>query len=280
MLSKFAYIAPTTGAELFDLLQEHAGNAHILAGGTDLLVDYRGGKPMPELLVDIKGIQEFRKISFSPQHGLSLGALATCAEIAEHRTVRARYPLLECAASHIGSPQLRNRATVGGNLCTGSPCADFAAALLALDAEAELASGAGTRIVPLRDFFTGVKTTRIANNEVLQRIVIPPDTAGAAWGFEKLKRIKGHDLALVSVAIARTDSALRVAVGSCAPTPVVLRKLSPTAGVKQICAEALRVLKPITDQRASKEYRLFMVQEYIRRIIDQIGVSGGYDEKK
>lgn len=267
MLQPFTYAAPTSAPELYELLAQHAGKAHILAGGTDLLVEYHMGTPPAALVIDIKKIPEYRAVSFSAKEGLSIGAAVTCIEIIADRTINARYALLGHAAHQIGSPQLRNRATIGGNLCTASPCADMGCSLLALNASVELASHRGSRIIPLQDFFTGVKSTQVQNDEVLQRIIVPADMAGSRWGMEKLKRIKGHDLALVSVAMVRKGSVLRVGIGSCAPTPVALRDLPATATPDQVCAEAAQALKPITDLRASKEYRMFMVQEFIRRIM-------------
>lgn len=270
MLQEFSYVAPASRPELLDLLAKHAGKAHILAGGTDLLVEYHMGYPAAGLVIDIKRIPEFRAISFSPKDGLSIGAAATCVDVIKDRAIAAKYPLLAHAAHCIGSPQLRNRATIGGNLCTASPCADMGCSLLALGAMIELASRKKVRVIPLREFFTGVKTTKLQPDEVVQRVIVPPDMAGARWGMEKLKRIKGHDLAVVSVAIARTGKVLRAGMGSCAPTPIVLDDLPPGVTAAAVCAAATKALKPITDLRASKEYRLFMVQEFIRRIMKNL----------
>ncbi len=266
MLHEFSYLAPGTRAELFKLLEARGAAARILAGGTDLLVDIRAGKARPDCVVDIKQIPEYRAIAYSPRAGLSVGATVTCIDLLEDATVRAKYPLIREAAGRIGSPQLRNRATVAGNFCTASPCADLGTCLLALGASVELASAAGTRMVPLKEFFTGVKRTQLKPGEVLERVWVPADMAGARGGMEKLKRIKGHDLALVSVVMAARGKLLRVAVGSAAPTPVVTADLDSAAPVKAVVAAVMAAIKPISDVRAGREFREFMIQHYVEQL--------------
>lgn len=267
MLVEFDYLAPVRRDELLVLLKK-GKKMKILAGGTDLLVDIRAGKLPIDTLVDIKKIPEFRAISFSPKEGLSIGAAVTCSELIGDPMVQRKYPLLVNAASRIGSLQLRNRATIAGNLCTASPCSDMGCSLLACGASLEIISAGGNRTVKLKDFFTGVKKTALQEQEVVLRILVPVESADAEWGMEKLKRIKGHDLALASVAMIKTAKTLRIGVGSCAPTSVVLKDLPPGVSVKDACAEALKVIKPIDDLRASKEFRTFIVQVMISRLID------------
>ena len=270
MLQEFAYFAPEDKSELLDFLSRNSEKSRILAGGTDLIVELNGSELVPDFVVDIKKIGEFRKISFDRKKGLSIGSTVTCIELMNDSNVLNFFPLLADAAGRIGSYQLRNRATIGGNLCTASPCADMGCSLLSLGAEIELVSEKKSRIIPLKTFFTGVKSTQIQPNEVVRRIKVPADSANSSWGMEKLKRIKGHDLALVSVAIARKNGVTRVGVGSCAPTPIVLPDFVNNESAEEICAVAATTIKPITDVRASADFRLFMVQQFITGILAQM----------
>jgi carbon-monoxide dehydrogenase medium subunit len=270
MLHPFGYAAPATKKELLALLAKHKERAKLLAGGTDLLVGIRAGSLKPEIVVDLKKLPGIATISFSSKEGLSIGAGVLAGTLVADETVRSRFPLLADAASRLGSPQLRNRATVGGNLCTASPCADLGVALMALGASVEIVSEKGERVIPLSRFFTGVKKTVLGPTEYLSRIVVPADMAGAWSGMEKLKRIKGHDIALASVALVRTRNVMRVAVGSCAPTPVVTKDLPPGCSLSETQNAVRAILAPIDDLRASADYRVAMVEAYVERIFGRM----------
>ncbi|HNV70712.1 MAG TPA: xanthine dehydrogenase family protein subunit M [Candidatus Ozemobacteraceae bacterium] len=270
MLQEFSYQAPATQAELLQLLKERGNEVRLLAGGTDLLVDIRSGFHKPQTLVDLKKIPELRQLTFDAKTGLSIGAAVRCIDVMQNKIVREKYPLIANAASRIGSIQLRNRATLVGNLCTASPAADMAPGLLCLDASVEIASTTGTRTVKLSEFFTGVKRTVLDQSEVVTRILVPATTAGLKSGMEKLKRIKGHDLALASVCMVRRDTRLRVAIGACSVTPVLLPEFSVGDALSDIKEAAAKAIKPIDDVRASAKYRVFMVQTYIERLWNQI----------
>ncbi len=270
MLQNFSYLAPETLKELYALLKKSNGKATILAGGTDLLVNMHNNWISPECLIDIKKIPELKGISYSPKTGLSIGATTVCIDLINNSDVKKHYPLLAEAAHQIGSPQLRNRATIAGNLCTASPCADMGCSLLAMGASVELGSAEGTRVIALKDFFTGPKKTQIKKTEVLLRILVPADMAGAKFGMRKLKRIKGHDIAVASVAIARTAKVLRIGVGSAAPTPVVTADLSPSITVDKAVAAAEKIICPIDDVRAGAEYRRFMVKEFVEQLYSEV----------
>lgn len=270
MLQEFSYQAPTTQVELLQILKEQGNEVRLLAGGTDLLVDIRAGIHKPRAVVDLKRIAEFKQLTFDAKTGLSIGATVRCIDVMQNKVIREKYPLIANAAGRIGSIQLRNRATLVGNLCTASPAADMAPALLCLDASIEIASAAGTRLVKLSEFFTGVKRTVLDHSEVVTRILIPAASAGLKSGMEKLKRIKGHDLALASVCMVRRDTKLRVAVGACSVTPVLLPEFSVRDALSDIKDAAAKAIKPIDDVRASAKYRVFMVQTYIERLWNQI----------
>ena len=266
MLQEFSFQAPATKAELITLLQQKGDRLKLLAGGTDLLVDIRGGMSRPEIVVDIKQIPELRSLSYDAKTGLSIGAAVRCVDVINDKVVREQYPLLVTAASQIGSFQLRNRATIVGNICTASPAADMAPALLCLDASVEIWSPAGRRTVSIDKFFTGVKKTVMEKGECVARIIIPAEMGKLRGGMKKLKRIKGHDLALASVCMVRKEHRLRAAIGACAITPVLLKEFSISSKSAEIVKTALEQIKPIDDIRASAKYRLFMVQTYIEEL--------------
>lgn len=271
MLQTFNYLAPHDEATFFQTLKDSGVDQPIpLAGGTDLLADIRGGKVKPTALIDLKRVAGFNVISLDPKTGLAIGPAVTCADIISNDFIAAKYPILAEAAALIGSKQLRNRATAVGNICTASPCADLATALLSLDATLELKSEKGSRIVELRNFFLGPKRGDLKSGEIVRRIIVPARMAHMSGGIKKLKRIKGHDLAIASVVLVKNDSMMQIAIGSCAPTPIVLRELSAKITVQKAVESAMAAIKPIDDLRATKEYRRFMVQTFIERLFEEV----------
>jgi CO/xanthine dehydrogenase FAD-binding subunit len=268
-MNLFDYCAPTSRAELYDVLADAEG-ARVLAGGTDLLVDIRAGVAKPTLVVDVKKADGFAGIEWSESEGLTIGPAVTINELIAHHRVRTAYPLLAACGETLASSQLRNRATVVGNIVNASPCADMAPGLLCLDARVEVASRRGRREIPIASFFTGVKKTVVARDEIVERIVVPPETAEARGAYRKLKRINGHDLALVGVALARSNGDLRVAVAAAAPTPVLVEGLSGDASADEVAAATRAVISPIGDVRCSKEYRQHMVEVYVRRLFEEV----------
>lgn len=270
MLCNFSYVAPDNREELLEFLSQKKSSAKIIAGGTDLLVDIRSAGKAPEFLVDLKNIEEYSEINFSLENGLSIGPSVTLIQLMERGFVNSDYPLIAQAASQIGSCQLRNRATAVGNICTASPAADMSPALLALGASVELASVSGVRRVSLKDFFLGVKKTDIREDEIVESILIPSDWGGHSGSMLKMKRIKGHDLSLVSVACAAIGNRLSLAVGSAAPVPVHVGEFDYDEKVENIVERAQNLVSPIDDIRASAEYRRFMLSEYIIRLVEEV----------
>uniref|UniRef100_A0A7C3IGN1 Xanthine dehydrogenase family protein subunit M n=1 Tax=Gracilinema caldarium TaxID=215591 RepID=A0A7C3IGN1_9SPIR len=270
MLHQFSYAAPRSKAELFSILDDQAGNAKVLAGGTDLLVNIRNGVMKPQLVVDIKKVAGYEGISYSPKEGLIFRPTVTINDILRDPSVRDHYPLLQDCGHDLASYQVRNRATIMGNVVNASPCSDMAPALLCLGAQAVIASSKGTRQVPFKEFFTGVKKTVLSPNEVLEAIVIPPSSAGGRGAYRKLKRINGHDLGIIGVAVYIQGDVLRIGVSSAAPTPVVTQDLPATVSVEDAVAAARSVINPISDVRCSKEYREFMVEVFVKRLLEEV----------
>jgi CO/xanthine dehydrogenase FAD-binding subunit len=261
-LPSFDYVRATTADEVVRLLKEHGEAAQLVMGGTDLFVRMRDGFIRPQVVVDVKHLPGMRDVVYDGQAGLTVGAAATMNEIARHPDVKAHYPLLAEAANSVASYQLRNRATIGGNLCNGSPCADTGPATLVLEGRIVLYGQApstssgqapstgsprlrsgqagqgpstgsgqgGEREVPAGEFFLGPGETALQAGELMTAIRYPVPPAGSAGRYLKLGRSKIGDLSVVSVAVlgfpdgtAPSGYRFRIALGSVAP--VVLRAL-------------------------------------------------------
>lgn len=269
VLYPFTYSSPTSMDELLQALAKYGASARVFSGGTDLFVAIRSGLTRPEVVIDLKHVPELGKLSFDDNTGLSIGACVTVNQLVAAHVVQQRYAILATAGHELATFQLRNRATVVGNIVTASPCGDMSSPLLCLGARVELVTVRGTREMPLVEFITGVKTTQIADDEIVSRIVVPTDHIDAVGGYKKLKRIKGHDLGVVSVAMLERNETRRFAISSAAPTPVLLPDFASDAGVSDIQAKAQEMISPIDDVRCTKEYRAFMVDVFIRRLIEE-----------
>jgi carbon-monoxide dehydrogenase medium subunit len=270
MLHPFTYHRPADLDEALSFLRENGTTSAVMAGGTDLIVNIRAGVTAPEHVVDLKGIPELHSIGYDEKNGLSVGACVTVNELIEHPDVVAHFGVLVKAGTELATHQLRNRATVVGNVVTASPCGDMTSPLLCLGAEIDLRSATGTRSMPVVEFITGVKKTQIAPDEIVERIRVPVAHADAAGGYQKLKRIKGHDLGVVAVAMIRSNGVLRTAVSSAAPTPVLLDEFPASATPDEIRAAAQKAISPIDDVRCTREYREFMVDVFIGRLMEAL----------
>ncbi len=270
MLQSFRYMAPRTRPELLDLLAEYGSRAKLLAGGTDLLVTIRAGVHKPEVVIDLKKVEGFSGLSWSQTDGLVFRPTTTINEVLQDARVRKDYPLLAACAHDLASYQVRNRATVIGNVVNASPCSDMAPALLCLGATAVLSSKSGERRVLFQDFFIGVKRTILRPEEFLERIEIPAASAGVKGDYRKLKRIQGHDLGIVGVAVALKGGKLNIAVSSAAPTPVLVQGLDAGIAVEAAVEAVAKATSPISDVRCTKEYREFMIGTYVRRLLQEV----------
>jgi CO/xanthine dehydrogenase FAD-binding subunit len=275
LLHEFAYHAPESLDELLGLLAGHGSAATVFSGGTDLFVSIRAGVAWPAHVVDLKKVPELRELSFTESDGLVIGACVTVNELLEYPTTAARYPILEVAGNELATFQLRNRATVVGNIVTASPCGDMSSPLLCLGARVELLSARGARSMPLREFITGVKKTQIEPDEIVSCIVVPVDQIDARGGYRKLKRIKGHDLGVVSVALIERERTVRIAISSAAPTPVLLPDFAIDTPIADMQAKAQESISPIDDVRCTKEYRSYMVNVFIERLMNEVTLAGG-----
>jgi len=284
-LPPFDYCQPSTLKEALALKERFDGNACFLAGGTDLLVAMKEYKESHRALLDIKQIPELRAIR-QEDGGLCFGAAVTTRAIARSPLVQERFPLFSRSLKMLGSMQIGNRATLGGNLANASPSADSAPSLLALEASVKLAGPKGERLVPLENFFVGPGET-VINRELLTGVYVPSAPAQGRGFFYKLgPRGAPEDICIVSVALfavpdaARTSwKEVRIALGAVAPTPIRARHAEQalrgqliggkaTADAARLAAE--KDSRPISDIRGSSSYRRAMVRLLVARALDHL----------
>ncbi|MBU0928125.1 MAG: FAD binding domain-containing protein [Spirochaetes bacterium] len=269
MVYEFRYLAPRTATELATVLDDIKADGRILAGGTDLIPNIRNGVFKPRIVVDVKKFQGADRMAFGSE-GLSMGPAVTINDVLRSKDARERYPSLCACAHELASHQVRNRATVAGNVVNASPCSDMAPALLCLGARAVIRSATGERVVPFANFFAGVKKTVLVPGEFLATIIIPAESAGAAGRYLKLKRIAGHDLGIVGVLMTRKDGELRFGVSSAAPTPVLVDTVGAKDDPDEAARKVLASVSPISDVRGTKEYREHMIGVYVRRLLSEV----------
>ncbi len=283
-MKDFTYLAPSTVAEALGLLAEHQGKAKVLAGGTDLMLQLQDGLFTPDFVIDVRRIPELNTLEFDAQAGLTLGAATALRRIETSQVVLDKYPHLATGAREIGSIQIRNLGSVGGNICTATPSADIIPSLVSLEAVARIASVRGERAVPLESFFTGVRKTVLGPDELLVDLKIPAPAPRTSGVYIKLYTRPAMDLAMVGVAATITlgpgDSVIRratVCLGAVAPTPIRVREaeqlLEGQAVTDALLAQAgqaaARAARPISDVRASAEYRREQCDLMTRRAIRQ-----------
>lgn len=283
MLPRFDYFAPQTLKETLELLDKHGKDAKLLAGGTDLIVSLRARERLPKNVIDIKGVKELHELSYDEKHGLNVGAAVTLNRLIHYDAASTNFPVLNEAISTIGDFEIRNRATLAGNICNASPAADSAPALLVLDATLNIASRRSKRTVPIREFFAGVKKTILADNEVVTSINVPIPPKGSVGGYLKGRRTVGEDLAVVGVGGLVTHSGragreVRLAYASVAPTPVRILEaeniFESSKPLDELLEQAIPIVRkavsPISDVRGGKEYRANLVEVLTRRLLRRL----------
>ncbi|HBL16122.1 MAG: FAD-binding protein [Elusimicrobia bacterium GWA2_69_24] len=270
---EFELYRPKTLDEAGEVLKAHKSKARVLAGGTDLLNWLKEGLVAPEALVDIKGIPELRELRLEGKT-LSIGAAVTFAEILESELVRRKFPLLWEASRTVASGGVRSRATLVGNICSAIPSLDSGPALLVHEARARVQSGRERRMVPLASWFLGPRQTALAEGEFVTGIELDVPDHKNAGAYLKLGRYAGEDLAQVGLGVL-TDAAKAWRVAFCAVGPVPARapKIEALLAGKALTDALLRKaqslvaeeIRPITDIRSSKEYRLHMAEVMLER---------------
>jgi len=199
-IGRFEYHVPGSLGEALSILESHGDRAGILAGGTDLIVQMKDGKRRPEHIVDVKRIPELNRLEWSEGEGLHIGAALCLKKLIAFAPLTQKFDILAQACSVVGSMQVRNRATLGGNLCNAAPSADTAPSLLCLGAEASVASSKGTRTIPLEGFFLGPGKTALEPGELLVEVVVPTPSVSSAGCYLRHGTRAEMDIAVVGVA--------------------------------------------------------------------------------
>ena len=279
-MKPFEYYEPASLAEASDLLKRLGKDASIIAGGTDLLVEMKEELRSVLHVVNIKKIQNLRDFTYDPAAGLRFGALVTVREIETSPHVIGNYPNLAKAVSLLGSVQVRNRATVVGNICRASPSADTIPPLIADGASLTVYNGGTERTVLLEDFFTGPGRTVLSPGDIVTGISLPAPRPTSGRAYIKHGRRKAMELATVGVAVSIEHAAghcsdIRIALGAVAPTVIRARRTEDllrgrtidAALLAEAAESAMQEATPIGNVRASAAYRRDMVGVLTRRAI-------------
>lgn len=279
------YVRPQSLEELFGLLSAHGSNARLLAGGTDVVVRLR--KPSasaqtrdesssrPLVVIDLKRIAALRSDVTAIPSGIRIGARAVMTDLIDNSTIQHRFPALRDAALVVGSVQIRNRATLAGNICNASPAADTAPALLAYGGRANVIGASGSRQLALEEFFAGPGRTTLCSGEIVESIDLPLPSSNSGASFQRLTRRHGVDLAIVSVCCVAAPGSVRFGLGAVGPRPLfvhddtgILTDDASTAERNETLRRLLAEASPISDLRARDDYRSAMLGVLARRALD------------
>lgn len=282
-MQSFDYVAPATADEVLSLLANKNGDAKILGGGTDLLVQLREGRRKTGLVIDIKRIPELTRVMFDPQTGLHVGAAASCHEICSDLSVSQHYPGLVDGIRLIGGVQIQSRASVGGNLCNSSPAADSIPALIVHEATCAIKGPSGLRALQAEEFCLAPGKNALQAGEFLISVNVPApkDKFGASY----LRFIPRNemDIAVVGAgaSVVLDEEGMRfvssrIALGAVAPTPLfaseagafLAGKAVTRENIKEAARMAQSIAKPITDLRGTAEHRKHLCAVLVQRALN------------
>jgi len=281
-LPRFEYLGPETVAETLAMLNEYGRKAKVLAGGTDLISEMKWGEYKPDYVIALSHVSGLDNIGYDEKEGLKLGAMCKIAQIEKSDVIKRNYPLLSQAASVLASMEIRNRATIGGNLCTAAPSADMPPSLLALEAKAVIASKDGERVLPLEEFFAGPKKTILDHDEILVRLDVPSMKPNSAGEYVKFGRRRAMEIAMIGVAALLTVEPeenrctdAKLALATAAPTPIRAKEAEKALTGKTLDADiieasaqmACKEASPRTSWRTTEEYRRDLIPVLVRRAI-------------
>ncbi|HDS16333.1 MAG TPA: xanthine dehydrogenase family protein subunit M [Proteobacteria bacterium] len=280
-LPKFNFLAPTTLAEACALLEKHQGRIKLKAGGTDMLVRLSHRAVKPDYLLSIKQLPGLNEISHDQENGLTIGALALLRQVESHPLILEKAPMVARAAHATATVQIRNMGTVMGNLCNASPSADNIPTLMAMNASITTVSGKGAREIPLDEFFLGPGRTALAADEIATAIKVPAASLQNGVSYQKISPRSKVDIAAVNIgAMIALDAEkrcreVRIVMGAVGPTPLHAMQAEAFLPGKflneETLAEAGRLAAedaaPISDVRASREYRKLMVEVLTKRAL-------------
>lgn len=286
-LRKFEYLETNTVEQACTLLSSYKDKSRIIAGGTDLLVSMKKGEISPKYIINIKGIPGLEYIHPDGEF-LKIGALTTLNDIEISPLVRERFPVLASACHQIGTPQIRNLGTIGGNLSNASPSADTAPSLIGLGAKVKIFGLDGERIIPLEEFFIGPGESVLQESEVLAEILVPYPSGHTKGVYLKLPARTAIDIASAGVAVIVTLEPkssnildIKIVLGAVAPTPIRARRAEEIVKGKVIGEQliqkaaqtAAEEAKPISDIRGSASYRKQMVKVLTDRALRQVALT-------
>ncbi len=271
---------PSSVKEASEILHDRGPGGHFLAGGTDLIIAIKEKGLAPKYLVDLKRIPYLSDIREQPDGGISIGALATMRQVETSPIIGKRLPFLAQSAAEVGSIQIRNRATIGGNMANATPSADVAPALLALESKARVAGRSGERVMELEQFFRGPGATVMELGDIILEILIPPIPARLVGEYIKFSPREMMDIATIGVAVTlvlvgKRCAQVRIALGAVAPTPMRARKAEAVLSGQILTDEladkagheASKECNPISDVRSSADYRKEMVRVNTKRAL-------------
>lgn len=281
ILPEFTYLAPKSVEETIGLLEQYGSKAKLMAGGTDLINFVKTGAIQPEFIIDIKEISGLDQLEYQPENGLTIGALTKLIDVERSPVVQKEYPALAEAVHLIASTQIRSKGTVTGNVCNASPSADSVPALFVLGAELIVKGPRGERRIPIHTFYQGFKKLALQPDEMVLAIHLPPASEHTKAAYKAHTVRKAMDLAIVGVGAALTIDEngicqdAKIALGavavSCVRAPhaeAVLKGQRITGALMEKAGEeAMKDCRPITDVRASAEYRHDMVRVFTKRAI-------------
>ena len=281
-MKDFEYTAPSTVREAVGVLGETNGEAQILAGGTDIIVQLREGMKDAGVVVDIKKIPELKELSYSLDDGLSLGAATPCVDFSEDPEISVVYSALTDAARIIGGWQIQTRASVGGNLCNSSPAADSIPGLIVLNATCQIEGPDGLREVSAAEFCTGPGKNVLKPGELLVRLVFPPPTPRSGSAYLRFIPRNEMDIAVAGAAAyvvlsshGQTIESGRIALAAVGPTPLYAEEASDFLKGQPATEEtftaagelAKNIATPIDDMRGTAEYRVHLASVLTKRAL-------------
>lgn len=282
VLPQFEYLAPTTLEEASKLLLEHGDRAKAMAGATDLIPPMRDKAFTVDYLVDLKKIPGLNYLEYDEEEGLKIGALTTLREIEHSPIVKEKNPALAYSAKVVASTQIRAKGTLVGNICNASPSCDNGPNTLAQNAKILVYGPNGERTIMAEDFFVGVKKTALQPGEIVTGMVFPPLAENESAAYIKHAVRKAMDLAIIGVAVKiKVEDGIckdaRIALGAVATTPIRAPKAEEALigttlteeDIVKASVEAMNACSPISDIRASKEYRKDMIRVFTKRAIRQ-----------
>lgn len=290
-ISDFNYHKPKTLEEALVLLDKSSDGAP-MAGGTDMLVELKQGLRQHQDIISLTDIEDLKVVNEDSDH-LFIGSGITHSEIISSKLINKFHPVIAEAASKVGTEQVRNTGTLGGNLCTGSSCCDTAPVLLAINASVEIANGSKLSIIPLKDFFIHNKQTRIKKGDILTRIIVPKSAAGTGTHYEKFGLREAASISVVSVAVMvevnnNIINDACIVIGAVAPTAMISKRSTNvvlginiseltenSTNLKEAGKAAAEDSVPIDDLRAGAQYRRdilnVLTQRAILRALDKVG---------